>query len=99
MVSTQGRTNLPCKITSKSGFNGRNGGINMKKVELGICHVNLLADFLKMLKKDDCKILKENGYKTEVEEGYAEKWIEDLLNNFCEPLIEYDKDTEIILEE
>lgn len=71
----------------------------MKKVELGICQVNMISDFLNILKEDDCKILRKYGYEREVENGFAKMWIDDLLDNFCKPLIEYDKDTEIILEE
>lgn len=70
-----------------------------KKVELGICQVNLLSDFLSILKEDDYKILRENGFTMEVEDGFMEIWINDLLDNFCKPLIEYDRDTEIILED
>lgn len=72
---------------------------NVKKVEVGICQVNLLSDFLNILKENDYKILREHGFETEVEDGFMEMWINDLLDNFCKPLIEYDKDTEIILED
>jgi hypothetical protein len=70
----------------------------MKKVEVGICYVNLLEDFLNILKDKDYQILRDYGFEWEVEEGFMEMWIDDLLDNFCKPLIEYDKDTEIILE-
>ena len=71
----------------------------MKKVELGICQVNLLSDFLNILKEDNYKILREHGFKTEVEDGFIDMWINELLDGFCKPLIEYDKDVEIILED
>jgi hypothetical protein len=70
----------------------------MKKVEVAICYVNLLEDFLNILKDKDYKILREYGFEWEVENGFMEMWINDLLDNFCKPLIEYDKDAEIILE-
>lgn len=70
----------------------------MKKVEVGICQVNLLWDFLNILKDKDYQILRNYGFEREVEDGFMEMWIDDLLDNFCKPLIEYDKDTEIILE-
>lgn len=70
----------------------------MKKVELGICQVNLLWDILYALKCKDYQILRDYGYASEIEDGTVEMWVNDLLDNFCEPLIEYDKDTEIILE-
>ena len=71
----------------------------MKKVEVGICYVNLLHDVLNILKDSKYQVLQDNGFKTEVEEGYMEMWFNDLLDNFCKPLMEYDKDTEIILKE
>ena len=71
----------------------------MKKVEVGICQVNLLSDFLNILKDKDYQILRDYGFEREVEDGFMEMWINDLLDNFCKPLIEYDKDTEIILED
>lgn len=70
----------------------------MKKVEVGICQVNLLWDILHIVKHNDYEILREHGFEMEVEEGFVQMWIDDLLDNFCKPLIEYDKDTEIILE-
>lgn len=70
----------------------------MKKVELGICHVCLLDDILRALKKQDYQLLRDYGFEREVEDGFVQMWIDDLLDNFCKPLIEYDKDTEIILE-
>lgn len=71
----------------------------MKKVEVGICQVNLLWDFLHILKDKDYQILRDYGYGMEVEQGFMEMWINDLLDNFCKPLIKYNKDTEIILED
>lgn len=70
----------------------------MKKIELGICQVNLIHDLLNILKEEDYKSLQEHGYKREVEDGSVKKWIDDLLDNFCKPLIEHDEDIEIILE-
>ena len=70
----------------------------MKKVEVAICYVNLLEDFLNILKDKNYQVLRDYGFEWEVENGFMEMWINDLLDNFCKPLIEYDKDTEIILE-
>ena len=69
----------------------------LKIIEVGICHINILSDFLQILKKNDYQTLRENGYEFEFQEGFLQEWIDDLLENFCKPLIEYDKDTEIIL--
>lgn len=71
----------------------------MKKVKLGIVDVNLLWDFLHILKDENYQILRDYGFEWEVEEGYMEFWINGLINDFCKPLMEYDKDTEIILED
>lgn len=70
----------------------------MQKVEVGICQVNLFEDILHILKDTDYQILRDYGYASEIEDGFMEMWINDLLENFCKPLIAYDKDTEIILE-
>ncbi len=70
----------------------------MKKVEVGICYVSLLTDILLALKNKDYQLLRDYGYQKEIEDGFVEMWVDDLLENFCKPLIEYDKDTEIILE-
>jgi hypothetical protein len=71
----------------------------MKKLELGICYVSLLTDILLALKNKNYQLLRDYGYEREIEDGFVEVWINDLLENFCKPLIEYDKDTEIILED
>lgn len=71
----------------------------MKKIELGIPYVYLLSDFLEILKENDYQILREHGYNYEIKEGFMQMWIDDMLDNFCKPLIKYDKDTEIILED
>lgn len=70
----------------------------MKKVEVGICQVSLLTDILLALKNKDYQLLRDYGYEKEIENGFVEMWVDDLLDNFCKPLIAYDKDTEIILE-
>lgn len=70
----------------------------MNKVELGICQVSLLTDILLALKKQNYKLLQDYGYVSEIEDGFVEMWVDDLLENFCKPLLKYDKDTEIILE-
>lgn len=70
----------------------------MKKLELGICYVSLLTDILLALKNKDYQLLRDYGYEREIEDGFVEIWIDDLLENFCKPLIKYDKDTKIILE-
>lgn len=71
--------------------------MNTEKVEVSICHINILSDFLEILKKDNYKVLRENGFEFEYQEGFLQDWINDMLENFCKPLIEYDRDTEIIL--
>jgi hypothetical protein len=71
----------------------------MKKVEVGICQVCLLDDILRALKKQDYQLLRDYGYEKEIEKGFVQIWVDDLLENFCRPLIIYDKDTEIILED
>ena len=71
----------------------------MKKVQLGICYVSLLTDILLALKNKDYQLLHDYGYASEIEDGFVEMWIDDLLENFCKPLLEYDKDTEIVLED
>lgn len=70
----------------------------MKKVEVGIVQVSLLTDILLALKNKDYQLLCEYGYEQEIKDGFVQMWVDDLLENFCKPLIEYDKDTEIILE-
>ena len=70
----------------------------MEKVQVGICQVNFLQDILKTIKNEDYQLLRDFGYEWEVNNGFVEEWIDDLLENFCKPLIKYDKDTEIILE-
>ena len=70
----------------------------MKKVEVGICQVRLLTDLLNIIKYEDYEFLRDYGFGFEIDNGFMEMWINDLLYNFCEPLIKYDKDTEIILE-
>lgn len=71
----------------------------MEKVQIGICQVNFLQDILKAIKNEDYQLLRNYGYEWEVNNGFVEEWINDLLENFCKPLIKYDKDTEIILED
>lgn len=71
----------------------------MKKVEVGICQICLLDDILRALKKQDYQLLRDYGYEREIEKGFVEMWVNDLLDNFCRPLIIHDKDTEIILED
>ena len=71
----------------------------MKKVEVGIACVHLLWDLLHILKDKDYQVLRDYGFESEIEEGYMEEWINYWIDEFCEPLIEYDKDTEIILED
>lgn len=69
------------------------------KVQLGICYVSLLTDILLALKNKDYQLLRDYGYEREIEDGFMEMWINDLLENFCKPLLAYDKDTKIILED
>lgn len=71
----------------------------MKKVEVGICQVSLLTDILMALKNQDYQLLRDYGYANEIKDGFVQMWIDDLLDNFCKPLIKHDKDTEIILED
>lgn len=71
----------------------------MKKVKVGICQVSLLTDILFALKNNNYQLLRDYGYQKEIEDGFVQMWIDDLLENFCKPLIAYDKDTEIILED
>lgn len=71
----------------------------MKKVELGIPYVGLLEDILHALKRQDYQLLCDYGYKPEIEDGFVQMWVDDLLENFCKPLLKYDKDIEIILED
>ena len=71
----------------------------MKKVDVGIVSVNFLDDILRFIKNENYQLLRENGYEDEFKKGYVEFWINDLLDNFCKPLIKHDKDTEIILED
>lgn len=70
----------------------------MKKVSLGICYVNLLTDILFAVKNKDYQLLRDYGYEQEIEDGFVQVWVDDLLENFCKPLIKHDKDVEIILE-
>lgn len=69
----------------------------MSKVNVGICQVGFLQDILKAVKNENYQILRDYGYEWEVNNGFVEMWINDLLENFCKPLIEHDKDTKIIL--
>lgn len=70
----------------------------MKKVEVGICYISLLTDILLAVKNKDYQLLRDYGYEQEIEDGFLQIWVDDLLENFCKPLIEHDKDVEIILE-
>lgn len=70
----------------------------MNKVEVGIVQVSLLADILMALKDQDYQLLRDYGYANEIKDGFVQMWVDDLLDNFCKPLLTYDKDTEIILE-
>ena len=71
----------------------------MKKVEVGICQVSFLTDILLALKNKDYQLLRDYGYEWEVNNGFVKDWVDDLLEKFCKPLIKYDKDAEIILED
>ena len=70
----------------------------MKKVEVGICYISLLTDILLAVKNKDYQLLRDYGYEQEFEDGFVQMWVDDLLENFCKPLIKNDKDVEIILE-
>ena len=70
----------------------------IQKVEVHSCYINILADFLEVLKNEDYKVLRENGYEFEYQNGFLREWIDDLQNNFCKPLMKYDRDTQITLE-
>ena len=70
----------------------------MKKIPIGICYVSLLTDILLAVKNKDYQLLRDYGYEQEFEDGFVQMWVDDLLENFCKPLIEHDKDVEIILE-
>ena len=70
----------------------------MKKIDLGICQVSLITDIILALKNKDYQLLRDYGYEQEFEDGFVQMWVDDLLENFCKPLIEHDKDVEIILE-
>ena len=70
---------------------------NNNKVQLGICQVSFITDILLALKNKDYQLLRDYGYEQEIKDGFVQMWVDDLLENFCKPLIEYDKDTEIIL--
>ena len=70
----------------------------MKKVQVGICQVSFITDILLALKNKDYHLLRDYGYEQEIKDGFVQMWVDDLLENFCKPLIEYDKDTEIVLE-
>jgi len=67
------------------------------KVEISICYVNMLSDILNIQKRNNYELLRENGYENEYLDGDLQNWIDEILENFCKPLIKYDKDTEIIL--
>ena len=70
----------------------------MKRVEVGIVQVSLLTDILMALKDQDYQLLHDYGYANEIKDGFVQMWVDDLLENFCRPLLAHDKDTEIILE-
>ena len=70
----------------------------MAKIQVGICQVSFLTDILLALESKDYQLLRDYGYEQEIEDGFVQMWVDDLLENFCKPLIKYNKDTEIILE-
>ena len=43
---------------------------------------------------DAYQLLRDYGYEQEIEDGFVQMWVDDLLENFCKPLIDYDKDTD-----
>lgn len=73
----------------------------MKKIkaEIGAPVAVLLLDILEMLKHNDYEVLRENGFDAEYEDGILESCIEGLIDDFCKPIIEYDRDVEIYLED
>ena len=71
----------------------------MKKVDVGIVQVSLLTDILMALKTQGFQLLQNYGYANEIENGFMQMWVDDLLEKFCKPLLAYDKDTKIILED
>ena len=70
----------------------------MEKVQVGICQVSFITDILFALKNKNYQLLRDYGYEQEIKDGFVQMWVDDLLENFCKPLLKYDKDTEIILE-
>ena len=70
----------------------------MKKVDVGIVQVSLLTDILMALKNQNYQLLRNYGYANEIKDGFVQMWVDDLLEDFCKPLLAYDKDAEIILE-
>ena len=70
----------------------------MIKINVGICYVSLLNDILLALKSNDYQLLRNYGYEKEIKNGFMKMWIDDVIENFCKPLIAYDRDSEIILE-
>lgn len=71
----------------------------MEKVQVGICQVSFISDILFALKNKNYQLLRDYGYEQEIKDGFVQMWVDDLLENFCKPLLKYDKDTEIILED
>lgn len=71
----------------------------VKEVEFGVCQANILSDFLMILKKNDYEVLRKNGYEWEYANGFLQTWVDDLVENFCKPIIEHDEDVKIILKE
>ena len=71
----------------------------MQKIDIGIVYISLITDILLALKNKDYQLLRDYGYEQEIKDGFVEMWIDDLLENFCKPLIKHDKDVEIILED
>jgi hypothetical protein len=69
----------------------------IQKVEVNICYINILADFLEVLKKDDYKALRENGYEFEYQNGFLQEWVDDMQTDLSK-LIDFDHDAEIVLE-
>ena len=66
----------------------------MKKVEVGIACVPVIMDCLKIVRDNH---MDEYCADKDLQEHLV--WvINDLIDNFCKPLIEYDKDVEIDLE-
>lgn len=69
----------------------------IKKVKIGVPYMAILSDILNTVKEDDCKFLYENGFESEYEDGFLQQWIDDILEDICKPILEYDRDVEIIL--